>query len=58
VQVELQAISQAARHHMGNDWLKIFHGNTMACTINSLRPGCATNRQCCFLGIDVGFHVN
>lgn len=45
-QVELQAISAAARHHMGNDWLKIFNGHTMACTINSLRPGYVTATAC------------
>ncbi|KAG2434770.1 hypothetical protein HXX76_007655 [Chlamydomonas incerta] len=39
--VELQAKSKAATACMGNDWLKIFEGEAHACTINSLRPGCA-----------------
>lgn len=40
-QVELQAKSKAATACMGSDWLKIFEGEAHACTINSLRPGCA-----------------
>eukprot|EP00198_Chlamydomonas_reinhardtii_P010739 XP_001700076.1 predicted protein [Chlamydomonas reinhardtii] len=39
--VELQAKSKAATACMGSDWLKIFEGEAHACTINSLRPGCA-----------------
>ncbi len=26
---------------MGSDWLRIFEGHTTACSISSLRPGCA-----------------
>ncbi|PNH07060.1 Fibronectin type-III domain-containing protein 3A [Tetrabaena socialis] len=40
-EVELQAKSRAATTCMGPDWLKIFEGEAHACTINSLRPGCA-----------------
>ncbi|KAG2434872.1 hypothetical protein HYH02_012072 [Chlamydomonas schloesseri] len=39
--VELQAKSKAATACMGTEWLKIFEGEAHACTINSLRPGCA-----------------
>ncbi|EFJ41212.1 hypothetical protein VOLCADRAFT_119739 [Volvox carteri f. nagariensis] len=40
-EVELQAISRAAVACMGTAWLKIFEGEALACTINSLCPGCA-----------------
>lgn len=39
-EVQLQAKSKAAVDHMGSEWLRIFEGSAMACTINSLRPGC------------------
>ncbi|GLI67326.1 hypothetical protein VaNZ11_011513, partial [Volvox africanus] len=40
-EVELQAMSRAAVACMGSSWLKIFEGEALACTINSLCPGCA-----------------
>ena len=39
-QVQLQAKSHAAVDHMGSDWLRLFEGDAMACTISSLRAGC------------------
>ncbi|GLC41641.1 hypothetical protein PLESTF_000270000 [Pleodorina starrii] len=39
-EVELQANSRAAVACMGSAWLKIFEGEALACTINSLCPGC------------------
>ncbi len=38
--VEIQAVSRAAVESMGPEWLKIFEGTIMACTISSLQPGC------------------
>lgn len=40
VQVQIQAVSKAAAESMGSDWLKIFEGCILACTISSLQPGC------------------
>ncbi len=39
-EVALQAKSAAAVEHMGGEWLSIFQGEALACTISSLRPGC------------------
>ena len=40
-EVQLQAKTRPAVEHMGPEWLKIFEGGAMACTINSLRAGCS-----------------
>ena len=39
-QVQLQGKSHAAVEHMGGDWLRIFEGEALACTMSSLRAGC------------------